>query len=351
MFTDTTRLTHAIGRAMLAGMLLFAATPSFADTQATPAPTPAPTLPPIPAGWDPCGGPHELLNKIGLTPCVFVAGEAALTAQYASVNIPSNTALNITTPGGATAATTFSTAAHAFAYPATTVYVGVLRRAQISITGPTFEQVNSSSAAAFTGSNVAAAGAGDMTFAYKQLFLLNPLKFTMLGVDFAYRAPTGSAAFRGPGPSYTLNPILGQPLPRNLGVAFALPINNFTVVSTSCSTRATCTQTTSRGWSFDPELASYWESPGGTLAAVLVEHSFNPNVWPVTVDVTQLFGRHVSVYMSYGGLSYTAAGTGPFHGLVGTTTTTYPSVLSVGVNVLFGRSDIPMAVFAHMKGQ
>ena len=80
------------------------------------------------------------------------------------------------------------------------------------------------------------------------------------------------------------------------------------------------------------------------MLAVTVAHSFNPNIWPVVGSLTQLLGRHVAVYVSYGGFDYTAAGSGPFHGLVSASTTTYPTLFSTGVNFLFGRSDLPAAL-------
>src|SRR5579872_5126207 len=47
--------------------------------------------------FDPCAGSLELLNKIGAaTPCVFVLGEAAVTAQYVSANLPVNTQIDFT---------------------------------------------------------------------------------------------------------------------------------------------------------------------------------------------------------------------------------------------------------------
>jgi hypothetical protein len=303
-----------------------------------PAPKPKPTIPPIPKNWDPCGGPLELENKTGLTPCVFVAREAAFTAQYLSMNVPSNTSLNLNTSLGPLG-TSFTTSAHIIGYPATTVYVGVEPRGEIYIVPPSFVQVNSSAAAAITGNKVLAAGASDTTFGYKHLFLLNPKKFTMLGLELAYRAPSGSPAFRGPGPSYTIDPILEQPLPHHFGVVLAFPVNNFTIVNTP----------NTRGWRFTPILEPFWQSPGGTLLAVDVEHSFNPNLWPVAFSAEQLLGRHISVFASYGGFDYTAAGTGPFHGLVNVTTKTYPRLLSVGVNVLFGRSDLPPAIVYEME--
>jgi len=313
------------------------------------APRPEPAAPQIPPDFDPCGGPHELLNKIGNgTACVFVRGEAAITAQYGSANIPVNSQINFNGPIGSKSLG-LSSAAHAFGYPASVVYIGVLPRAQISITPPSFVQINSSAAGTLTGNNVLAAGASDMKFEYKQLFYVNPMKFTMLAVDLAYKAPTGSPALRGSGPSYTIDPILTQPLPHNFGVTLAFPVNNFTVTNSP-----TCTPTpggivcvpggTQRGWSWTPQLVPYWTSPGGTLLAVFIQHDFHPSVTPVVFSAAQLFGRHFSVAVSEGGFNYSASATGPFQGLVNASATAYPSLFTASVNYLFGRSDLPAAL-------
>jgi hypothetical protein len=312
-------------------------------------PVPSPTPPPIPSDFDPCGGPLELLNKIGNgTACVFVRGEAAITAGYASANIPVNSQINF---NGPIESHSFglSTAAHGFGYPASVVYIGVLPRAQIAFTPPSFVQVNSSAAKLLNGTNVLAAGASDMKFEYKQLFYVNPVKFTMFAVDFAYKAPTGSPALRGSGPSYTIDPIFTQPLPHGFGVTIAFPVNNFTIVN-----RPACTSTpggpvcvpggTQRGWSWSPQLVPYWQSPGGTLLALVVQHNFSPSVTPVIVSASQLFGRHLMVSVAEGGFNYSASATGPFQGLVNPSATAYPSLFTAGINYLFGHSDLPAAL-------
>ena len=184
----------AVAFAMLVALLSTASLTSAATTpdpsaSATPS-AQAPAAPPIPKDFDPCGGPLELSNKLGNgTACVFVLGEAAVTAQYGSANIPGSTQLNFMSN-----ALGLSGYAHAFGYPATAVYVGVAPRAEIVITPPSFVQVNS-------GLGTLAAGASDMKFEYKQLLYVNLEKFTMVALDLAYQAPTGSPALRGPGPA------------------------------------------------------------------------------------------------------------------------------------------------------
>jgi len=323
---------------LIASFAICLSTLSVALADVAPAPTPgvspAPVVsptpqaaPPIPKDFDPCGGFIELSSKLGNgTACVFVLGEAALTVQYGSANIPANVQLN-----AAGRSLSLSGYAHAFGYPAPVVYVGVAPRAEIVFTPPSFVQVNAGNLGTI------AAGASDMLFQYKQLVYVNPEKFTMLAVDLSYKAPTGSQALRGPGPQYTINPILTQPLPHNFGVTFAIPVNNFTV---SCRTCAN----TSRGWSLTPTLTPYWETPHGTLVALTVSHSFNPSVTPVAFTVGQQFGRHVFISVTEGGFNYSSSSTGPFFGLVNTSSTAYPSLFSVNANFLFGRSDLPAAL-------
>lgn len=318
-----------IGRATLAALLFVASRAEAAPTpeaSATPGAQPQ-AAPAIPKDFDPCGGPLELLNKIGNgTACVFVRGEAALTAQYSSANIPANAQLN--TPGG-----TFNVSgyAHAFGYPAPVVYIGIAPRAQIVITPPSFVQVNSGRLGTL------AAGSSNMSFEYKQLVLVDPAKFTMLALDLAYKAPTGSPALRGPGPQYTLDPIITQPLPHNFGLTIAFPVNNFTVSCFRCAG-------TQRGWSLSPQVVPYWQSRGGTLLALFVQHNFSPNATPIAFSAGQLVGRHFEIAISEGGFVRTASATGPFEGLVNATATAYPSLFNISANYLIGRSELPAAL-------
>ena len=332
---------HSMGLFALAAAFFLAPAAVFAQTP--PAPSPAPTAsaaaqaaapPQIPSNFDPCGGPLELLNKIGNgTACVFVRGEGAVTAQYETVSIPANAQINFDTPLGSRTLG-LSTSAHAFGYPASTIYVGVLPRAQIAITPPSFVQINSSAAVPLTGSNLLAAGASDMKFEYKQLAYVNLQKFTMAAIDLVYDAPTGSPRLRGAGPSYTIDPIITQPLPKNFGLTIGSPIINSTATFGN----------TQRGWAWTPQVVPYWQSPGGTLLAVVVQHNFNPDATPLVFSAGQLLGRHLEISAAYGGLTYSASATGPFRGLVNASATAYPSLFTIGINYLIGHSDLPAAL-------
>ena len=309
------------------------ATPS-SQAQPVPAPTSSetPSAAPegehhIPKDFDPCGGFLELLNKIGNgTACVFVAGEAAVTGQYSSAIIPINAQLSAK---GSTL--NVSGDVHAFGIPAPVVYIGVAPRAQVVITPPSFVQVSTSRL------GMVAAGASDMSFEYKQLLFVDPAKFTMVALDLAYQAPTGSQAFRGPGPTYTIDPIVMQPLPHNFGLTLAFPVNNFTVSCFMCTAKQ-------RGWSLSPQVVPYWESHGGTLLGLFVQHNFSPNTTPIAFSVGQLFGRHFEIAASEGGFVRTATATGPFLGVVNATVTAHPSLFNISANYLIGESDLPAAL-------
>ncbi|MGB8908920.1 MAG: hypothetical protein WCC84_09255 [Candidatus Cybelea sp.] len=295
---------------------------------ASPTPAaPAEAAPTIPKDFDPCAGPLELLNKIGNgTACVFVRGEAAVTGQYSSASIPISAELSAT-------GTTLDVSGdvHAFGIPSPVVYIGVAPRAQVVITPPSFVQASTSRL------GVLAAGTSNMSFEYKQLMFVDPAKFTMAALDLAYQAPTGSQAFRGPGPTYTIDPIVTQPLPHNFGLTLAFPVNNFTVSCLTCTTKQ-------RGWSLSPQIVPYWESHGGTLLGLFVQHNFNPNTTPIAFSVGQLFGRHFELAASEGGFVRTATATGPFLGVVNATVTAYPSLFNVSANYLIGESDLPAAL-------
>ena len=337
------RTFAAIAALLLAGVFV----PARADQPSSPAsPTPgktaspAPPPPSIPANFDPCGGPFELPNKLGNgTACVFVLGEFAANASYETITAPVST--SITGPlmrGSLTASGSVS----ASSYPGSTIYAGVGPRSQISFAPPTYVSVN-------TRAGVTAGGT-DMTFAYKHLFLLNMANFTMLAINASYTAPTAGAPFGAAGPKYALDPIFTQPLPQNLGITIAAPITNFSTTSTVCPRGIrSCHQVIgARGWSWTPQFAPYWLSPGGTMVAGFVQHGFNPVTWPAAVYVSQSLNRHVEVFAQYGGGSVSVTTTGPVLGLFKAQTYVTPTVFSAGIAILAGESNLPPALLEMM---
>ena len=313
--------------------------PAASPTPATPA-SPVPPPPSIPANFDPCGGQWELPNKLGNgTACVFVLGEYAATANYEAVTAPVST--TITGPLGR-GSLTASGSVSASSFPASTIYAGVGPRSQISFAPPTYVSIN-------TRTGVTTGGT-DMTFAYKHLFLLNMANFTMLAINAAYTAPTAGAPFGAVGPKYELDPIFSQPLPQNLGFTIAAPIANFSTSSIVCPMGIkSCHHVIGvRGWSFTPQFAPYWLSPGGTEVAGFIQHGFNPVTWPASVFVSQSLNRHVEVFAQYGGGSVSVTTTGPVLGLFKAQTYVTPTVFSAGIAILAGESNLPPALLQMM---
>ena len=269
---------------------------------------------------DPCGGPFELENKLGPTACIFPLGEVMIQGAYQSINVPGTPQ----GPGPFGKAFKVPAYAHVFSYPASVLYVGVTRRAEVDITPPSFAQINSGKFGTL------AAGAMDMQFSYKQLCYINLKTRTLMAFKLTYRAPTGSQALRGVGPAYQLNPIIGHRFGPLFGLTLALPLNNAVV-------RSTPSAGVQRGWSLPPKLIAYWQSPGGTQLVVTVQHNFSPNVTPVSFGAMHSLNRHVLVYVQYGGLNYD----GPIAALVHTTTNAYPRAIFLNAYYLIGRSDRP----------
>jgi hypothetical protein len=88
------RASRLIFRAISAFTFLWVPGLAASAQSATPSPAPAATAAPA---WhnppntnysifDPCGGPKELLNKFGPTPCVYIAGEAMVSAGYSNIS-------------------------------------------------------------------------------------------------------------------------------------------------------------------------------------------------------------------------------------------------------------------------
>lgn len=115
----------------------------------TPSPTPSPASTPASAPvWhnpsntnfsivDPCGGPKELLNKFGPTPCVYVLGQGMISAGY--TNISAHGSLSVS--NGAHAAS-LPISGNANVYPSLLMTVGVSANSQLQFTAPSAVSVN-----------------------------------------------------------------------------------------------------------------------------------------------------------------------------------------------------------------
>jgi hypothetical protein len=304
------------------------ASSSAAVAQQTPSPpvaSPAPvaaTAPKLPANFDPCGGLHELVNKIGLTPCVFVPHEVLISAGWAIINVNGNA--SATGPFGRTFTTGIS--GKVIAYPISTVIVGVTSNAQLQLTPQSYARVDSGRFGTLFG------GSTDWSFSFKQRVYFNPKIFTQAAIEFTYGAPTGSPALTAPGPSYALNPIVAQPLTRTIAVAVGLSVKNEADAVTVGSRRRT---------TFTPTLVPFWASPGGTLLGVVGSHSFQPNVTTVAGIVEQQFGHHLLVSAAYGGNGVASEVPGPLLGLIPIQVSGSPRAFAANVYWMIGNSVSP----------
>jgi hypothetical protein len=308
--------------------------PAYAQQAPGPAPSPASADAAAQAAYfkklladlDPCAGPLELESKTSITPCVFVAGEAGVSYGYASVNIPAS----LHASGLAGINRTFDIFGHLVAYPAFTMNIGLSTNAQLTVVLPSSIDTNSPFSAS-TG------GTSDMQFSYKQLFYKNLKSKTLASFEVSYDAPTAGPPFGATAPSYVGQLIVGQALPHYFGVAVALPVS-YEAVSTNAD------GSNKYGYTFAPIILPYWQSPGGTLVALVASHSFSPNTTPLAVAALQLINRHLEIGVTYGGVNRFSNISGPIPEVVRFNAAAYPRVLSVNAYFLIGHSDVPPAL-------
>src|SRR5581483_11102165 len=123
---------------------------------ATPSPAPSSTAAPV---WhnppntnfstfDPCGGPKELLNKFGPTPCVYIAGEAMVSAGYS--NISSHGSVSVSR--GAVAVG-LPLSGNANVYPSLLLVLGVSPNSQLQVTAPSAVSVNTARLGSYSASS------------------------------------------------------------------------------------------------------------------------------------------------------------------------------------------------------
>jgi hypothetical protein len=287
-----------------------------------PAPTPAPVTAKLPVRSDPCGGQQELLKKyLSASPCVFVAGQAAVQMTYSGTNVPE---ILSHTANGKT--TTFTISSHAFGYPGALLHVGVSPTSQVTIVLPSFSQINSTR-------NGIAAGADDMEFRYKQFVFSNPKGGVLGAVLATYQAPTGSPALTAPGPSYEINPLLNIALNQRRSIAenLSFPLTNAPSAQPGGS----------RIWSFAPQAVTLWRSPGATLLAVIAQYGLSSHTLYLTLNAAQLISRSFQIQGTYGGNNAPVDYVNPVEDIPHAVGTAYSRSFTVGLSYLMGYSETP----------
>lgn len=315
-------------------ILLFCLSSGLASAQTTPTPSPSPAAAAAPV-WhnppntnfsivDPCGGPKELLNKFGPTPCVYVAGEGMVSAGYANIN--THGALQVTGNGplGLSASTPIS--GNASVYPLLLMTVGISANSQLQITPPSQVDVHTQRFGSFS-------AASNASFNYKQRVFFSPTKYTQLAVDLGYTAPTSGGGVASPGPAYQIQLDFAQPFSQNVSLGIWWTFAN---ASTSL------TQSSQRGWSTPLGLYFAWSPAASTFEFLpVVYHDFNPNRTTLLVQAVQLLSRRLSVAVTYGGTETATQSNGPFGQVFNFAANGSPRILEVNLYYLINQSDLP----------
>src|SRR5579871_390346 len=307
-----------------------------AATSAQPSitPTPAPSSTPAPAWhnppntnfsiFDPCGGPKELLNKFGPTPCVYIAGEAMASAGYSNISAHGS----VSASRGALAAS-LPLSGNANVYPSLLLVFGVSPHAQFQITAPSAVTVNTARLGSFS-------AASDTSFDYKQRVFFSPTAFTQLAIDLGYTAPTNGGGITSAGPAYQIQLDLAQPLNTSLSVGPWWTFKN--AASTSL------TEGSTRAWSDPLGIWFAWSPPNGSFEVLpVIYHSFNPNRTALIGQVVQLLSRHLSVAVTYGGTETATQSNGPFAQSFNFASNTSPRIFGVNFYYLINESNLPPA--------
>ena len=168
--------------------------------------------PALPANFDPCGGPQEILNKFGVTPCVVVGGEAMLSAGYLSAKVNGNIQVG--------SIATLPAAALVRSYPQALATVGLGPRTDVEFTLPSYTRVDTARFPLLLG------GDTDFQVGFKQRVAFDPVHGTLASVAASVEFPTGSPALRAAGPSYNVQLLGLYALPRRFGLIYDMQLTN-----------------------------------------------------------------------------------------------------------------------------
>lgn len=321
---------------VLAFLLSIISQPALAQT-APPSSSPAPSQPAqeTPAWhnpentnfsiFDPCGGPKELLNKFGPTPCVYVKGQAMVSAGYMNLNTHGSLTVSGNGPLGLTESVPIS--GNADVYPQLLIAFGVSANSQLQLTMPSQVEIHTQRFGSFGETS-------DPSITYKQRVFFSPTKYTQVAVDLGYTPPLNNDAINSPGPSYLAELDLAQPLNVNLTFGLWWTFQNSTTTSFS--------QPPQRGWSAPVGVYFAW-SPAASSFELLpvVYHSFNPNRTALAIQAVQLLSRDLSIALTYGGAETSSQSNGPFAQVLRFATNTSPRVFSVNLYYLIHESNLP----------
>lgn len=319
--------------------------PSMSSAQTTPEPSPSAT-PTVNASatqtataapiWhnppntnlsivDPCGGPKELLNKFGPTPCVYVEGEALVSAGFS--NISTHGALQVSGNGPLGLSASLPISGNANVYPSLLIAFGVSANSQLQFTLPSEVQINTQRLGTFSATS-------DPSINYKQRVFFSPTKYTQLAVDLGYTPPLEGGGINSPGPTYQIQLDIAQPLNANVSIGPWWTFKN--AQSTGL------TQTSERVWSDPLGIYIAWSPAYSSFEIIpVVYHDFNPNRTVIVGQVVQLLSRHLSIAVTYGGAESSSQSNGPFAQAFNFAANSSPRVFSANVYYLINESNLP----------
>ena len=272
--------------------------------------------PQLPKDIDPCGGPAEIINKVGATPCIAVLGQTIITTTYSSTSVTGRINLPRLAP---------TVGGHIVEYPAPLVLVGVSPTIEVEFTPPSVATVTSGRLGQLTGNT-------DTTYGFQQRLPINLKSHSLTAYGASVTLPTGTPPFQGNSPSYRAWAVLSQPLPAHLSLTAEAQFQYKSGTNSSGQAQ--------RFWVFLPTVIFGYVSRGGT--GLFVQAEFPSLIAPqtggspiATAAALQQFGPHVMLLTYYG---LTAQG----RSIAAPAASALPvsinaRVFGVGLNFLLGR--------------
>ncbi len=237
--------------------------------------------PQLPKDVDPCGGPSEIINKLGPTPCNAVPGQTIISTTYTNTSATGRINLPRFAPtiGG-----------HIVEYPTPVVLIGVSPTIQFEFTPPSVGTITSGRVGQITGNT-------DTTYGFQKRLPINMNSHMLTAYGASVTFPTGTPPFQGNSPSYQAWAALLQPLPLHLSLSAEARVQYKSGTNSSGKAQ--------RFWAFLPTLVFGYVSRGGT--GLFVQAEFPSLIAPQTggspitiAAVEQQLGAHIMLEAYYG---------------------------------------------------
>jgi hypothetical protein len=292
--------------------------------------------------FNPCGGWRQMLVSYApATNCVLDAGEVFIGVNYLTTYVPLGSQIVL---NGATVTTTTNAHIHAYPFGTAPIGVGIGGRWQFSYTPPEYQDI-----IGYNG-NVNKSGTTNQIFSFRNMFYFNRC-FTYCGGDglsaviLTYIPPTGSEAWRGIGPSYSVafsSTVAVQKSPSGKGrilINLYDPVTYSSVSSTASSTGG-------------PGRVTYGFSSNLITTMIWIHHSWRLNTsigyaipghqWFWNLNPNYLISRRLVVGLNYGGAGVSLTNNfGVGQSFLALTNTTRPRFLLLSLYYLIGHT-IPL---------